>query len=294
MGIGLARRAAALLLAAFCLGTAPAGAQTATVDRFQEILASHGGADILSYRTIAALGEGGVLLEGVAFTPQPGAAPVTVERVLLHSLDLDAWEAGRPPAYLSVDLVGLAPAAGPLSPGGNPLALIGLDAESLDVRLDYRRTGPLTILDPLRIAAAGAGTVELRGRLMNLPEDPLFTPPMAFLGTQVDEATIVYSDDGMIARQLAASAAADGRTVDQQAAAVTQGLQAVLMPAGTTAPHGAAAFAALSRLLADYQAPAPLTITLAPAQPVPLLNLMGIGNFEAVAELFNLSVTYGG
>ena len=93
---------------------------------------------------------------------------------------------------------------------------------------------------------------------------------------------------------MAASAAADGRTVDQQVAAVTQGLQAVLVPPGTAAPYGSAAFAALSALLADYQAPAPLTITLAPAQPVPLLNLMGIGNFEAVAALFNLSVTYGG
>lgn len=293
MAAALARRLA-LLLAALCLGTVPAAAQTDTVERFEEILATHGGNQILTYQTIAALGDDGVLLESVAFAPQPGAPPVTVERVLFHSLDFEAWDAGRPPAFLSVDLVGLAPAAGPLQPGGNPLALIGFDSESLDVRLDYRRTGPLTILDPLRITAPGAGIIELRGRLMSLPEDPLFAQPMAFLGAQVDEASIVFTDDGMLARQLAASAAADGRTVDQQVAAVTQGLQAVLVPPGTAAPYGSAAFAALSALLADYQAPAPLTITLAPAQPVPLLNLMGIGNFEAVAALFNLSVTYGG
>ena len=279
---------------AVCAPAAPAFAQTDTVERFEEILQGFNGDDAVQYQGISALGADGVLLDGVAFTAGPGAPPVQIDQVRIYSLDMDGWAEGLPPTYLTVDMVGVNFTGGPDQPGGNPLALLGLDAQTLSVSLDYQRAGSLSAFDPLRFDVPGTGSIEVRGQILNLPDAPIFASPAGLLTAQISELTIVATDDGLLARHLETAAADTGRSVAAEIEALRGALAAMLLGGDSPGPRAESGYSALSALLDDHAAPGPLTIRLQPATPQPIIGLIGIGGFEATADRYGLTLDYGG
>ena len=288
------------LPAAIAAAVGPASAQESSpvLDRFLALLETEVVPDgHIDFAGAEPLGADGVRLSGVELLARPAGVPLRMDELRLYAIDFESLEAGRAPNFENVEMIGVETEGGPLDPDDSPLGRLGFDAARLDIRVIYRRDGPVTEVDPLRITAAGNGTLTVEAQLLDLPDGLIAGWDTGWsgllLGTRVDVLTVVYSDAGLIGRMLANGARMHGLSMDEHLAALDRALIAGLAP-DQSAGGGALVYAALSRLLSDHAAPAPLTVRLAPEQPVPLAAIVGIVDFDAAAARFNLSIDYDG
>ncbi len=147
-------------------------------------------------------------------------------------------------------------------------------------------------LEKLMLNIDGLGRAEASARFANVPkalfEDPEGQGQMAAISAQFVDASIVYRDDGLTSKGLA-------HIAEQQGIPENVFREAMIAQAGeATAPIGNAAFTrmvsdAASRFLND---PKELKVTLNPANPVPLAQVLGsMAAPQTLPDLLNVKIT---
>ncbi|WP_428672086.1 hypothetical protein [Roseibium sp.] len=147
-------------------------------------------------------------------------------------------------------------------------------------------------LEKLMLNIDGLGRAEASARFANVPkalfEDPEGQGQMAAISAQFVDASIVYRDDGLTSKGLA-------HIAEQQGIPENVFREAMIAQAGeATAPIGNAAFTrmvsdAASRFLND---PKELKVTLTPANPVPLAQILGsMAAPQTLPDLLNVKIT---
>ncbi len=147
-------------------------------------------------------------------------------------------------------------------------------------------------LEKLMLNIDGLGRAEASARFANVPkalfEDPEGQGQMAAISAQFVDASIVYRDDGLTSKGLA-------HIAEQQGIPENVFREAMIAQAGeATTPIGNAAFTrmvsdAASRFLND---PKELKVTLTPANPVPLAQILGsMAAPQTLPDLLNVKIT---
>jgi hypothetical protein len=233
---------------------------------------------------IAAAGNGGVRLDGLDLAQvsvtAPSGVPVTVA-------SFTETVSGTAPVQSTLSLRGLsiparanpdlAPLLGDL--GVDPLVLDLDEAGSFDAG-----TGDTTIKQMV-LTARGLGTLQVSGQFTNVPHPGTAAGGLAGLSQiGIGPFTVTFTNDTLVQRLITAQAKQTGKTpedVMNQMKLAASFMAAALVPAQPDAGEQVAAFMA---------GPKTLTITAAPAAPIPLGQFTG-ATLEAAQKALNLHLS---
>ncbi len=234
---------------------------------------------------IALAGNGGLQLAGLDLS----ALSVTAPNGAVISLGaLSETMSGEAPAEGSLTLQGLSIPANITPDLAQTLGLIEVDPLVLDladaVSFDPARGD--TTIKRLVLTARGLGSVSLSGQLIGVPREPVpAEDAMAAFGRMaIGPFTLTFTNDTLVQRAIAAQARLSGKTpaeIEDQVRLAASFMAAALVPAQADAGAQVAAFMAEPKML---------TITAAPAAPVPLSSFAG-ASLNSAQKALNLRLS---
>lgn len=270
--------------------------------RFQELLAAKGRTDMIRFTSGSSLGIGGFTLENVVVTPPPDMVdlgkmpvkpmPTRIERIVVEDVDFDSIAKDKPPLFLRARFEGVV-LDGRAAPDGAMLKFLGTDSALLDVSVDYRfdAAKEAFALNRFEVELRGFARVELAVSIEGVTSDVTDDPKENAGGTTLRSASLMITDDGLMARLMRAFATDRGASPDQLAETAAQTVIAA-MGEGAVARGAAHTIAAFLR---DWQGTkGPLRISLAPGSQITFDDLGAIDKAEDAMKELGLAVTYAG
>ena len=143
-----------------------------------------------------------------------------------------------------------------------------------EVALDWKPESKTITLGPIRFAIKGVATISLAASLAGLGPEVLENPgilPASAMGLTVSEAKVQLVNDGGVQSALAFAATQQGVPADQFSATLVAMSEAILIPV-LGEQFAKTVRDALERFLADPQS---LSVSIAPQQAVPILQIIG-------------------
>ncbi|HEV2336201.1 MAG TPA: hypothetical protein VGS13_11930 [Stellaceae bacterium] len=296
---GLAWVAVASLI---CCGLAlPAAADG--LSRFEQAM-KEAPPGALTYKSAKALGDNGVVLDGVVLTPPPdkkagdkkGAGktePIEIKRITIEDFDYDALDKKTPPKFARVRVEGIVIGAKPAE-GVDLSQLAGIDQITADFQLDYRLDPDkkTMTLNRLELDLDGLARIELSMILDGIDADSVDKPDAAMKDATLRTASLVFEDHSLLAKALPAAAKMLGM---EAATMITTGKT---MLGALRAGQGKAALDALDALasyLEDYKEPkGPLRVTLNPPGKTTAAAFADMKNPDEAIAALGLVVSYAG
>jgi hypothetical protein len=236
--------------------------------------------------------DAGMRIEGVTVFLSDPVESVFIDEVRVHDID----PAHDVPDRLDVEIVGLRlPGSQPrLQPLQPYLAEAGYTALVADVRLVYRfdRSRRLLAIDKLEVTADDAGSLNLSARFENVDLPRLLKNMTdriylltALPGVSVAGAELVFADDTLTGRLLAALARRIRQTPREAALAVNEALEERFGP--TNRPQAREALAGLQSFIT---APKTLRLSAVPPAPVSFLQFLWARNPSDFVQLLHIRV----
>lgn len=232
----------------------------------------------------------GVELEGISAPHETGGQMVTIEAMSLNWGDL----AGALPTWVKFKLT---KASGPISTeDGEPfsyLAAAGIDKATMSLQLDlaYDPAAHTLTLSPAATEVEKAFSVQVEGRLDNVPRSAFEDPAGAFLAlgeATAGPVTVVVKNLGIADLVLKQQAEAAGVEPEDLRAELASGIQQAAKDAATVTADAQSVGAALA---AFVKSPGTLTVTVTPKQPVPVMQLLSLDSPLDAMRLFSVTAT---
>jgi hypothetical protein len=223
------------------------------------------------------------IISNVSIQPPGVATPTYIDEIVVRRIDLKSPR----PTFLSMDMRGMRLDSTILGAvGAARLTDLGYTGPfSLDISIDFdclldKREGTIQSL----YAVKDVGLLRFSLLFGNIDDSSAINP--AFFGyLTMKQAELTYVDASLVERVLKWAAAEKGvevpvfkKVLATQAEAFVQKFQS---------PHAADIADALKQFIAN---PRQLTISINPAAPVPLGEIIRAGSPEAIANLLNLQV----
>ena len=251
--------------------------------------------DTIAVDAVEPLGTNGITLVGLTLRPSPMLTPITAERLMLHEVDLAAVLQQTPPAALDAEIVGLV--IGP-DHFDDPQLLDALQVDALRADLVLRYTSDQAAgafrLEQFVLDWQELGRIEASFDVFGFPLDQPPTTALDWLAVatvmQVVGASLSYEDASLLPKLIDYHAETSLEPFDT--AGAVDGLENLRQTAAS--PESNQAIDALARFLSDLTGGAvgPLTITLAPPQPVPIAALANTTGPDQAVAMFGLSINY--
>lgn len=232
----------------------------------------------------------GVELEGVSAPHETGGQLVTIEAMSLSWGDF----AGALPTWVKFKLT---KASGPISAeDGEPFSYLvaaGIDKAIMSLQLDlaYDAAARTLSLSPAFTEVEKAFSVRVEGRLDNVPRTAFEDPAGAFLALGEATAgplTVTLSNLGLANLMLKQQADAVGVEPEDLRAELASGIEQAAKDAAAVAPDAVGVGEALA---AFVKSPGTLTVTVTPKRPVPVLQLLSLGDPLEAMSLFSVTAT---
>jgi hypothetical protein len=234
---------------------------------------------------IAAAGNGGVRLA----TFDLSAASVSAPNGAVLAVDsLSETTTGTAPVENTLTLRGLSIPANASPDLAMPLGLIGVDrlVFDLDEALSFDDASGSTIFKRVVLTARGLGKLSLSGTVTGVPHEPMSSDDtLAAIGKiAIGPFAVTFTNDTLVQRAIAAQAKISGKTPQEMTDQLK--LAASFMAAGVV-PQQPDAGEQVAAFIAD---PKTLTITAAPAAPIPLATFLG-GSLPEAQQALNLRLS---
>ena len=264
-------------------------------DRVVELLASSEIApEAFSYGSVDPMAPDGFVLTELAVRSAPTDYPLTIERLEVMQIDLDAIEAGTPPQVIDVRITGMLVTAGSVPESAAALAALGLERISVDLALSYS-FDPIAgtmVVAPLTLTLRDLANLSVSVSVEGLPEDAdVFAEP-ALASALIRDASIAFEDRSLVQRVAEVAARDRGMATDAFMAAYAEQVAELGRVAGDS-PTTAQIVDAVVAFLADFPDPMPLTVSIRPTAPVSIVSIMGTADLDETAAVSGLEVRYG-
>jgi hypothetical protein len=280
-----------------CCGLAvPAAADG--LSRFEKAM-KEAPAGTLTYKSAKALGDNGVVLDGVVFTPPPEknrtakTEPIEIKRITVEDFDFAALDKKAPPNFARVRVEGIVIGAKPAE-GIDLSKLAGIDKITADFQLDYRLDPDkkTMTLNRLELDLNGLARIELSLILDGVTAESVDKPESAMKDATLRTASLVFEDRSLLGKALPAA----GKVVGIEPAALVATGKTML--GALRAGEGKAALDALDALasyLEDYKQPkGPLRVTLNPPGKTSAAAFADMKNPDEAIAALGLVVSYAG
>ena len=264
-------------------------------DRVVELLASSEIApEAFSYASVDPMAPDGFVLTDLAIRSAPTDYPLTIERLEVMQIDLDAIEAGTPPQIIDVRITGMSVTAGSVPQSAAALAALDLEQIRVDLDVSYRfdPTAGTMVLAPLTLTLEGLAHLSVSVAMEGVPEDADVLGGPALAAARIRDASIAFEDRSLVQRVADIAAQDRGMATDTFMAAYAEQVAELGRVAGNSAAATQVVEAVLA-FLADFPDPMPLTISMHPAAPVPIVSIMGTADLDETAAVAGLEVRYG-
>ncbi|MGC2413966.1 MAG: tudor domain-containing protein [Stellaceae bacterium] len=253
----------------------------------------------LTYKSAKALGDNGVVLEGVVLTPPPEknqkgkTEPIAIKRITIEDFDFAALDKKTPPKFARVRAEGIVIVGKPAE-GIDLSQLAGIDQVTADFQLDYRLDPEkkTMTLNRLELDLNGLARIELSMILDGVSAESVDKPESAMNDASLRTASLVFEDNSLLGKALPAAGKVLGM---EPAVLVTTGKT---MLGALRAGQGKAALDALDALasyLEDYKQPkGPLRVTLDPPAKTSAAAFADMKNPDEAIAALGLVVSYAG
>ncbi len=269
-------------------------------DALQIFLAMMQGAPpgAFTYKDAKSLGPNAFELTGIVIMPDGPGSEVPIQHLLVENIDLMSLMQGGMPKGVKMKVEGIGLSRNNMDLDSDVWEALGQDEVVANISLDML-SDPTTkafTLNDLTIDLLGIGQAQLKLDLLGVGPEAMMAPEAAMFSGAVKSASIMLNDQSLVARSLDAAIKESGMT---EAELMGQGLQELsnnlaemgAMPGDRIFQVGAA----FGGWLQDARAPkGPITLSVAPAQPVNFQQISQAAGASEAAELLNLQVSYAG
>ena len=224
----------------------------------------------------------GTTVKGVVITPVGSSDPIKVDEVVLYDFD----RKNDIPTRLDFALKGISLDLATLNENGANLTELGYEGDlsgDFATEYEYEADEQTIRLKKIELGAEDVGTFEMNLDLANvtLDDDAIANFPFSLLGAAFQNGKITYDDDSFFERIIETGAAAEGITVDEAKQSLIASLEE-----GTGDDALPAEFVAeMKDFIND---PDSFSLTFAPDEPVPFVNLTQLSSPEDFIELLNV------
>lgn len=283
--------AVATSIPALATGTTAFAQEQTALDLFQGLAATvlNG---VVAFESADAIGADGFSLQSVEVTPpDPNAPTVFIDSVSVENLDTESVLGGNPPTRMTLQLAGIDVSVEDV-PDLDGFSELGITRLLGDVALDYELDPATQVLslNELSLDFEGLGAVQLAVDAGGISPEAFLNPQAAALSTTLNSLSLTYTDDSLVQRIMTAGAAEEGKSEDEFLTDRLSDIEASQAGAG----EASSVLSPLTAFLQDYQSPGPLSLTLSPAAPIPLLSIMTLGSPADAISTLGLDLQYGG
>ena len=273
----------------------PTADAASAYDRVVELLgASEIAPEAFSYGSVEPLAPDGFVLMDLAVRSAPTDYPLTIDRLEVMQIDLDAIEAGTPPQVIDVRVSGMSVTAGSIPESAAALAALDLERITVDLALSYS-FDPIAgtmVVAPLSLTLQDLANLSVTLSVEGLPEDAdVFAEP-ALASARIRDASIAFEDRSLVRRVADVAARDRGLATDAFMAAYAEQVAELGRVAGNS-PATVQIVDAVVAFLGDFPNPMPLTVSIRPTAPVPIVSIMGTADLDETAAVSGLEVRYG-
>lgn len=251
-----------------------------------------------TYGNATSLGADAFEFTDVVLVPEGPDSKVTIGKMRVENLDLAGVLQGGMPAHARLVLENMLLTPENSDMDGDVWEMLGTNSAMTNLVLDYTMdaaTRGFTLKD-FTIDVQGIGKGTLAFDLSGVGPEAIMAPEAALFQGSLKSASFTFVDETLLARTLAAGMKETGQPEDVVVQIALQELANSLGEMG--AQPGDRFFDAASKLggmLLDAKSPkGPLTISVAPAQPVSFMQLNQLESPGAAADALNLQATYAG
>ena len=251
-----------------------------------------------TYQEAKSLGPTAFEITGISFAPEGPGSAMPIARLFVENIDIASLMQGGMPSVLKMRVEGIGLTRANSDIDSDFWEMMGQDQILANLVVDMATNAATQgfLLNDLTVDLPGIGQAQLKLDLLGAGPEAIMAPEMAMFTATLKSASLMLNDQSLVGRSLDAALKESGMTEAELMAMAMQELSNNLGEMG--AVPGDRVFqlgAVLGGWLMDARAPkGPLTITLAPAQPVNFEQLNQVAGPSEAAELLNLQVSYAG